>query len=70
MEAIVAATKSGAEILRVDDVTGTIQRGKAADLLVLRDDPLDDIACIDEGNMLLIVKATQRVKDVLSDGTR
>jgi imidazolonepropionase-like amidohydrolase len=61
MEAIVAATKSGAEILRVDDVTGTIQRGKAADLLVLRDDPLDDIACIDEGNMLLIVKATQRV---------
>ncbi len=65
MEALVAATKAGAEILRVDDVTGTIERGKSADLLVLRENPLEDIARINEQNMLLIMKEGRLVKDLL-----
>ena len=35
MDTIVAATKVGAEMLKVDDVTGTLEAGKSADLLVI-----------------------------------
>jgi imidazolonepropionase-like amidohydrolase len=42
MQAIVAATKSGAEFLKAADL-GTLQRGKWADLIVLEKNPLDDI---------------------------
>ncbi len=42
-QVIVAATKNGAEFLRMSD-TGTIAVGKNADLLVLDANPLDDIA--------------------------
>jgi imidazolonepropionase-like amidohydrolase len=43
MEAIVAATRTGAEIIGVSDSLGTIERGKLADLLILTADPLADI---------------------------
>jgi imidazolonepropionase-like amidohydrolase len=42
MQAIVAATKSGAEFLKAADL-GTLEAGKWADLIVLAKDPLDDI---------------------------
>jgi imidazolonepropionase-like amidohydrolase len=42
MEVITAATKSGAEFLGVQDL-GTIEKGKWADFLVLRANPLSDI---------------------------
>jgi imidazolonepropionase-like amidohydrolase len=42
MQAIVAATKSGAEFLKAKDL-GTLQVGKWADLIVLAKDPLADI---------------------------
>lgn len=42
MQAIVAATKSGAEFLKAKDL-GTLQAGKWADLIVLAKNPLDDI---------------------------
>jgi imidazolonepropionase-like amidohydrolase len=42
MQALVAATKSGAEFLKAADL-GTLQRGKWADLIVLEKNPLDDI---------------------------
>jgi imidazolonepropionase-like amidohydrolase len=41
-QVIVAATKNGAEFLRIAN-TGTIESGKTADLLVLDANPLDDI---------------------------
>lgn len=43
MEAIVAATKIGAEVCDALDILGTIEKGKLADLLVLEGDPLKDI---------------------------
>lgn len=56
MEAIVAATKSGAEFLGISNITGTIEENKKADLLVLTENPLDDIKNLDRGNMALIMK--------------
>ena len=68
MEALVAATKSGAEILKIEDVTGTLEVGKSADFLVLTRDPLEDISAINAENMLVIVKEGRAVKDHLSPG--
>lgn len=65
MEAIVAATRSGAEILRIDQLTGTIQPGKAADLLVLAADPLADISKLTRENMVLIMAGGQVVRSDL-----
>jgi len=42
MQVIVAATKSGAEFLKAP-LLGTLQAGKWADLIVLANNPLDDI---------------------------
>jgi imidazolonepropionase-like amidohydrolase len=43
MQVIVAATRTPAELLRLDKL-GTVAPGKSADLLVLDANPLDDIA--------------------------
>ncbi|HET7670539.1 MAG TPA: amidohydrolase family protein, partial [Burkholderiales bacterium] len=42
MQVIVAATRNSAEFLRLRD-TGTLERGKSADFIVLDANPLDDI---------------------------
>jgi imidazolonepropionase-like amidohydrolase len=42
MQVIVAATRNGAELLRMSDA-GTIATGKSADLLVLDGNPAEDI---------------------------
>jgi imidazolonepropionase-like amidohydrolase len=42
-EAIIAATRIGAEALNVADRLGTIEKGKLADLLVVDEDPLENI---------------------------
>jgi imidazolonepropionase-like amidohydrolase len=43
MQVIVAATRNGAQFLRLGD-TGTLVAGKSADFIVLDANPLDDIA--------------------------
>ena len=43
MEAIISATKIGAEVCDVADKLGTIEKDKIADLLVIKEDPLQDI---------------------------
>jgi imidazolonepropionase-like amidohydrolase len=65
MEAIVAATRSGAEILRIEEITGTIEPGKAADLVVLAANPLADITKLARENMVLIMAGGQAVKNGL-----
>src|SRR5690242_17560294 len=44
MQVIQAFSKSNAELLGIDKEFGTLARGKAADLLVLTRNPLDDIS--------------------------
>jgi imidazolonepropionase-like amidohydrolase len=43
LEAITAATRTGAEVLGLDSVTGTLEVGKWADVVVLAADPTRDI---------------------------
>lgn len=62
MDVLVAATKNGAEMLKVGDITGTLEAGKYADLLVLEGNPLDDIRAVAVANMLVIMKEGEFVR--------
>jgi imidazolonepropionase-like amidohydrolase len=55
MQVIVAATKTAAEAIGQEKQLGTIERGKAADLLVIDGDPIRDISAV--RNVSLVVKA-------------
>jgi imidazolonepropionase-like amidohydrolase len=46
MQAIVAGTLDAARSVTVDDRLGTMEEGKLADLLVLREDPTEDITAV------------------------
>jgi len=46
MEAIQAATQIAARVVALDDVLGTVEAGKWADLLVVDGNPLDDITTL------------------------
>ncbi len=62
MQMIMAATKNGAEMLKIDDITGTVEAGKFADLLILSKNPLEDVKNLDADNMLVIMKEGNVVK--------
>ena len=49
-----AATLNGAKVCRVDDITGTIEAGKYADIIACAGDPLANIRDLD--NLLLVMK--------------
>lgn len=65
MDTIVAATKNGADMLKVGDITGTLEEGKYADLLVIEGNPLEDIRAICVENMKVILKEGSFVKNLL-----
>ena len=57
MEAIVAATKTSAEAVGFEQMIGTVEEGKYADLLIIDADPLADISVLcDKSNIKLIMK--------------
>ena len=55
-DVIVAATKNGAELLGIDDVTGTLEVGKDADMILLDENPEADIRNINMRNMDCVIK--------------
>jgi imidazolonepropionase-like amidohydrolase len=63
MEAIVAATKTGAECLGLEDDIGTVEVGKYADLVVVNGDPLADVGILqDEEKIVQVLKGGKSVK--------
>jgi imidazolonepropionase-like amidohydrolase len=65
-EALVATTKTNAELIGLAGEVGTIEPGKRADLLVVNGDPLSDIGLLqDQDNLLAIVKAGEIYKHEL-----
>ncbi len=57
LEAITAATKHGAEACGIGDKVGTIEKGKLADLLVVKKDPVADIeVLLDKENVRYVIK--------------
>ncbi len=46
-EAIISATRSASELLNVDDTLGTISKGKFADIIAVKGNPLDDISLLE-----------------------
>jgi len=61
MQAIVAATKTGSEVCRVDDRVGTLEVGKLADLLVVEGNPLNDVSILQDKTRLLLIMKEGRV---------
>lgn len=56
MDVLVAATRAGAELLRIADQLGTLEVGKLADMVILDGNPLDDL------------RALERVQWVIKEG--
>jgi imidazolonepropionase-like amidohydrolase len=54
MEALVAATRNGALILGKEDVLGTIQEGKLADIQVLSGNPLKSLDVLGRPETVII----------------
>jgi len=61
MEAIVAATKHGSELMRMEQDTGTIEEGKFADLLIVDGDPVANIAILQDRSKLAMVMKDGKV---------
>jgi imidazolonepropionase-like amidohydrolase len=61
MAAIVASTRTAAELCGVDDQLGTIEVGKVADLIVVTQNPLDNVSHLRD--LLLVFKEGQLVVD-------
>jgi imidazolonepropionase-like amidohydrolase len=65
MEAIVAGTKIGGEALQMGDKIGTLEKGKLADLIVVKGDPSEDISCLrNVNNILTVIKDGVIEKDI------
>lgn len=61
MDTILAATSQGAAMLGVGDITGSLEEGKYADLLVLKDSPMESIRNITPEKMDYIFKEGREV---------
>ncbi|MDO4833138.1 MAG: amidohydrolase family protein [Clostridia bacterium] len=53
-EAVYSATLSNARILGVDDITGSIEVGKFADMLILDNNPLNDLTALKDVNTVIL----------------
>ena len=55
MNAIVSSTANAAKLLGWHDWLGTIEKGKVADLIVLRKNPLDDLRVLSQRQNIIMV---------------
>ena len=55
-QAIHNATRANAEILGIEDITGTLERGKCSDIIVLEKNPLEDLSTLSKVSMVITGK--------------
>lgn len=64
-EIITAATKTNSELMLMSDRIGTLEKGKLADVILVKGDPLDDIRIMcDAGNIKMVIQDGRIVKDI------
>ena len=64
-EIIMAATKTNSELMLMSDRIGTLEKGKLADVILVKGDPLDDIRIMcDAGNIKMVIQDGRIVKDI------
>ena len=61
MEAIIAGTRISAEALGLDDLIGSVQKGKIADLIVLEGNPLQKIQALKD--VIFVMKSGTIVRN-------
>jgi imidazolonepropionase-like amidohydrolase len=61
LRALVAATKTNAELLGMGDVLGTLEPGKLADVVVVDGDPLEDITILQDSTKIALVMVSGQV---------
>jgi imidazolonepropionase-like amidohydrolase len=65
MNAIIAATRTNAALMRIDKEVGTIEEGKRADLIMLDADPLQDPSVFADANHVrMVMRGGEVVKDL------
>ncbi len=52
-ETLYTATLKNAQIAGIDDITGSIEKGKSADMIVVRKNPLEDLSALREVSMVI-----------------
>ena len=53
MQIIAAATKNAAHVCNLENVIGTLEKGKSADLLVVDGNPLENIEVLSKTRMVI-----------------
>jgi imidazolonepropionase-like amidohydrolase len=69
-QALLAATARSAEALRIEDRVGTLLPGKAADLIALDGDPLEDLTALDRVRFVMKDGAVLRAYERAAEGVR
>ncbi len=71
METIVATTKTAAECLGWQDRVGTVEAGKLADLIIVKNNPLQDLRALENpDNIVLVMKDGKVIKDLRRQAAR
>lgn len=65
-EAIIAGTRTNAEIIQKDDQIGTLEVGKLADLIVVEGNPLENIDLLADSNKVKLVMIDGKVQKELA----
>jgi imidazolonepropionase-like amidohydrolase len=65
-QAIIAATRHGAEVSRLADESGTLEAGKYADFVAVAGNPLEDIRAVSD--VLVVAKVGHLLVHAGSDG--
>ncbi|MEM9001775.1 MAG: amidohydrolase family protein [Bacteroidota bacterium] len=65
MEAITASTKTAAQCLEIDDLTGTIEEGKMADFILVQENPVQKIGSLyNDKNLKVLCKEGMLIKHI------